>query len=448
MRLLLLSLVLGLSVFGCAPSGGGGGGNNEDPGGEGEGGEGEGMVELPPEAEGLVAIDIGPKRAMLRAGVPQQFNAIGKYDGAADVDISHLVTWTSSDESILSFDDDTKPGNATVHSDGRVSISAKLGEISGTLGFGSCYPDYDGTVNLDWGHVMPPLSWDGAYKPDGTTFLFSLEDVYCDNDRYGNYSIIIMIVGAGWCGACSAFAQRLAPRSAAIEAAGGLIVYLEIEDSNGDPATSEWAQEHLSRLIQDAPGIRVGDDDGRVWGLPTPGVVRGAGIARSLPTVFVVRRSDMSVIANQNVSNFELPFIEIAENPDHDWSQPPVPMFENKCDGPDEPFEPNDTVADAKTLPVGETVNGGICTEGADFYQVDVQGDWRIDMALNHAVGDLDVVVWNVERETALAGADGRSVGSESASDMESFTHSGPAIIRVFGFGGTSADYELTLTEL
>jgi len=406
------------------------------------------MGELPPEAADLVAIDIGPKRAMLRAGVPQQFNAIGNYDGAPDADLSHLVTWTSSDESVLSFDDPSKPGLATVHADSRVSISATLGEVTGTLGFGSCYPDYQGNINLELGHVWPPLSWDGAYLPDGSTTFFSLEDVHCDDEAWGQYSILIVIVGAGWCGACSSYAARMSQQAAAIDAAGGLIIYLEIEDSNYELATSEWAQEHLSRLIGTTPGIRVGDADGKVFGLPSPGTVRGAGIATSLPTVFVVRRSDMSVIANQNVSNFDLPFIDIAQDPDRDWSQPPRPEFDNRCEGPDEAFEPNDTAAEAKTLPTGERVAGGICADAPDFYQVDVQGEWRLEMALRHDVGDLDVFVWDVENDTAAIGVDGRPVGSEGAADLESFTHSGPAVVQVLGFNGASGSYTLTLTEL
>ena len=55
----------------------------------------------------------------------------------------------------------------------------------------------------------------------------------------------------------------------------------------------------------------------------------------------------MKVIADQNTSEYWLPFLLIAQDPAADWSSPPPPPpppFESVCDESDEEMsEPNDT---------------------------------------------------------------------------------------------------------
>jgi hypothetical protein len=88
---------------------------------------------------------------------------------------------------------------------------------------------------------------------------YKLEDVACDED----VSVIVFVLGAAWCGACSAYSMRLNAEAEAFEAAGGRIVYVELQDMNYEPTDSHFAYEHLSTLIGNGPGIRVGDLDTR-----------------------------------------------------------------------------------------------------------------------------------------------------------------------------------------
>ncbi len=447
-----MRIAIGLSIllsWGCVPAGSGGSGDETPAENEGGGDAGGEQVpeELPPEAEGLVSITIGPKAAQLAVGVPQQFNAVGVYEDGREEVITELVTWSSSDEALVEVSNEAgSKGLATVHALGNVRILASLGEADGDLRIGgNCgYPEYSNTFTyLD---TVPPIRWEGAYKGDGTQFDFDLEEVNCDDDEWGDVSILVFVVGAAWCGACSAYAVRLNQEAATLMEAGGRIVYVEVEDLNYQPATNEFARDHLDHLIGNGPGYRVGDADASTVFGPAPQFIAQSGIIMNYPTVFVVRRSDMRIIAHQGRSQYPLPLVDIARNPDRDWANPPPPVFESNC-GPDteEASEPNDTPEDAKVL--SGTVEGGICAREPDYYRIEAEGDWRVDLEFSHAQGDLDVFVWDVPNDGPAV--DGPNVvGSDSSDDNESFTHRGPALLRVQGFQAASAPYTLTLTEL
>ena len=64
-------------------------------------------------------------------------------------------------------------------------------------------------------------------------------------------------------------------------------------------------------------------------------------------------------------------------------------------------------------------------------------------LTFRHATGDIDVYVWDTDRDERLRGANGRYVGSNSATDDEAFTHRGPAVVVVLGYDGDRAPYTL-----
>jgi hypothetical protein len=289
---------------------------------------------------------------------------------------------------------------------------------------------------------MPNVSWPVAYKGDGTQVPFSLEEAHC-SEAYANKTIIIFDVGAAWCVPCTEYSRELNQRAAAIEAAGAIIVYVEAETTSYQLADTDYANEHLNRILGNGPGFRVGDADTQ----PTAGTFYNSPLTTQFPTAFVVRTSDMKVIADQAAWNNMLPYAQIALHPDEDWTNPNRPPSVSNC-GPndEERGEPNNSSQTATPVQAG-SFNAGICDAEADYFQVDHPGDWRLDLRFSHAIGDIDVFVWNTQANEPLT-VNGQEVGSDSGDDDESFTHSGPAVIRVFGYQGASAPYVFELTTL
>ncbi len=363
--------------------------------------------------------------------------ATGQFEDGTEAEITE-VEWTSSDDLVVSFE-----GNvATAHRAGSAILTARSGgfEVTAEAGVGCAYPPFSLGVNFD--DTFPALRWDNAYR-NGLEGEFALSDFHCYDDRYGDKSVLVLVLGAGWCSPCTIYAQRLAPQFPALEAAGAEIIFFEVEDANFEPATSEYADEHLTRIIGAQYGTRVGDSDT----LPRPDFVRSSGIIDAFPSVFVVRRSDMKLIADSRRAEYYLPLLDIAENPEADWSNPGAPMFRSNCeDGDDEAGEPNNEPNQATPIAPG-THRGGICDEGSDFYQVDIEGDWRFDVEFSHSQGDLDAFAWDAAGDQPLQ-VNGSPVGAQSSDDNETFTHTGPALVRVYGYQGASATYNIILTEL
>ena len=99
---------------------------------------------------------------------------------------------------------------------------------------------------------------------------------------------------------------------------GGRIIFIELEDNDHQPRTSEVAHRHLSQYIGNV-GIRVGDADTQPGG---GGYVASGGGSRLCPTVVVVRRSDMRIIADDSTGARDLNLVEVARNSDRDWTVP------------------------------------------------------------------------------------------------------------------------------
>jgi hypothetical protein len=281
------------------------------------------------------------------------------------------------------------------------------------------------------GGVMPALSWTGAYAADGGRVDLDLRDVHCA----GRHRALVFVVGAGWCPTCPPYERAVAAQARDIERAGGLLVFVETEDRRYRPSTHDSAEADLRDVIRDAPSIRVGDGETR----PRASLVRDSPIVGSYPSAFVVRTRDMRVVARQDASRPVLSFAGIVADPD---------AAAGGC-GPEaeEPTEPNDRPEQAGLLRPG-TVAAGVCDARSDFWRVDLPGAWRLDLDFRHAAGDIDVFVWDPARNAPLRDAGGRPVGSDSGDDGESFTHRGPAVIRVFGYEQAMAPYRITLTAL
>lgn len=423
-----------------APGGGGGGaGGPEAAGGTPAAGGG------PDTGRGAVtAVDIGGLTEALELGLEVQLTLTATFEDGSTEDLAEGITWRIDDAAVATISEAgmfvaVAAGETTLHAS--VEVEGATHEASLQVEVVCRYPRFPNQIRL--GEVMPPLRWDGAYREDGSQFDFALEDVYCGGE-FADTEVVIFVVGAGWCSACTVFTQRnLNPQAAALYEAGALIVYVESETASFGPASNEYSQQHISRLIGDGLGLRVGDRDTS----PEANYILDSDIVQAFPTVFLVRTRDMQVIADQGRSDYYLPFLDIVENPEADWTNPGAPMFRSNCaEGDEEASEPNNSPGEASVLPPG-TIQGGICEAAPDYFEIEVEGPWRVNLAFSHAAGDLDVYVWDEAVDGPLQEG-GRLVGSNGTGDVEQFEHRGPALLRVEGYQGASAPYTLTLTEL
>ena len=439
--------------FGCTPEGGDGGGS--DPGADGTGGAAP--APLPAELDGLesITVDIQGWEPLI-PDKPAQFRATGHFADGTTRNISQDVNWGSSNTEVADFEAYMRHSGAAITGDGKVTITANAGPVTGELS--TCtYPKSNSFYRLspirqngaadcpcDLKGPIPYVYWENAYHPGGESGPLRFADLHCDED----VSIMIFVVGTVWCGACTSYAMRIAEISDEIEAAGGRIVFIELENGERQLATSEDAQRHLRNYIGEDVGIRVGDAD--TFPQTTPGMgglIRGSRVATGYPTVVIVRRRDMQVIADSSTGARSLDLVAVAKDPERDWTKPPPPMIESNCGGQEEDSEPNNTPAMAADLVPG-TILGGICDAEPDFYQIGSQGAWRFSVAFENSVGNLDAVLWDPETDSPIRDAGGELVGSFTNDNLESFEHSGPAVVGVFGSQYASAPYTLTFEEL
>ena len=289
--------------------------------------------------------------------------------------------------------------------------------------------------NLSRNQVVPDWSWRGVYDGQGGTRDFSFRSFACDPE-FDDKSILVFMISAGWCGPCGDYMRRLGPDIAQIEAAGGTVAIVEVQDSNYSPAGHSTANSIISRYISSG-AMRIGDAET----LPSSGSILNSPIVSAFPQVVVVRRSDMRIVADQNSSNYVLDFVALArEHGGGGGSDPPS----GSCE--EESYEPNDSAGAAASISPG-SFEGGVCGSDSDFYSVSINGSWRVDLSFRHSDGDIDVYLWDPNTNSVIY-RNNEPIGSDSASDNESFTHSGPAVIRVLGYEGARAPYGLTLTAL
>ena len=372
----------------------------------------------------------------LTRGEPEALTVLAVFENGTERDVTAEVEWQSDNADVASVGED---GLASGHYGGQARLTATWAGLSSTLDVtvGCDYPRFANQIR--YGAIMPPLFWEDAYQPDGSRFDFRLDEVYC-NVEYKDTKVVFIIVSAGWCAPCKLYAKRLAPQAAAIEAAGSLIAIMEAQTADYGPASNAYAQRHLDHIIGDSFAIRLGDHDTQ----PRPDWLSAQPIVAGFPTTIAVRTRDMKVITDSNRSNYYLPLLRIAEDPEADWSNPGIPPFDNKCEeGDEEASEPNDTLGTAAPLLPG-SVRGGICTDAPDFYEITLDGPWAAQLDFDGSSADLDIFVWDRGTNQPMQ-VNGDVVGSAGTGDREAFEWQGPAMIGVVGYKGASASYDLNL---
>lgn len=264
---------------------------------------------------------------------------------------------------------------------------------------------------------------------DGAAMTTTMEDLYCETEATDAKSFVF-ILATEWCPNCPSYINAVAGQLETLEDNGARVFFVDLQDRNYGPATHEEADAYFANYLGPTRGTRVG-----------AAVFGGAldDIWSFVPNGFVVRRSDLAVIAHQQGSNTRLNYQALTADPERDWGfgagpgdRPPV------CDE-DESSEPNNTPAEAATLALGDLVIGGICDGEPDYFSISTDAQWRIDLLFDHATGDLDVEALD---------QNGERIGlSESATDDERIEGTGPALLRVYGWEGAQAPYRLRFTS-
>jgi len=268
-----------------------------------------------------------------------QIEVIGIDDKGKEQVLDEGLSFSSSDERVATVDE---TGLVTVHAGGPVTITvtAKLDSMKTPLTAtietrATCeYPAYD-TV-LGQGKVFPPLAWP-AYLPNGQPIFFKLADVFCDAD-WDWVDTIHFVFSAGWCVPCSNYAMQLSQEAGALRREGMMVVTVEIDTTSpGVPADANFAIDHLTELAHKAgvdqpAGIAAGDLDTHIWDEATQSYVRSKNFLRRsnfigfYPTRSIVRKRDMRMIvdgsANGPWAGYAFPLLDIARDPEADWSKP------------------------------------------------------------------------------------------------------------------------------
>lgn len=281
------------------------------------------------------------------------------------------------------------------------------------------------TSRLSMGSVIAPYRWTSAYREDGTRIALDLAEVHCSAE-YARYTSMLIVVGTAWCPNCPEYLREIAALH--LEATGTLVVWLESQNSSYASASSDEARRTVDRVVGSAPGVRAGERDN---------TMRDAigSQTSAVPSGYFVRLRDMRVLADEIELGRTPPYADMSRDPERDW----VGILTGRAACTEEPSEPNDTQATAAPIAPG-SFDGGVCNASPDWFRVSLAGRWRLDLSFSHRDGDLDVYAFD---------ASGRTVAtSDSATDGESITVTGPATVRVEGWRGATAAYRLTLTEL
>ncbi len=126
--------------------------------------------------------------------------------------------------------------------------------------------------------------------------------------------------------------------------------------------------------------------------------------------------------------------ITIAREGDEPLGDPGQGPDDGRC--AEEPDEPNDRQADAGALTPG-AYPGAVCGADSDWYRIETSNPWSVSITFNHGAGDLDLQAVDADgRQTAI---------SQSVASTERVQGSGPGFIRVYGYGGATGSYTLTL---
>lgn len=315
------------------------------------------------------------------------------------------------------------------------------------------YPNLGASEGLGLGDTVRDLFWRGATNigtgaAGDVDFYKLFENQLCADPASEEAPIdtLAILVVASWCQYCPAeiaFASRIAED---FKAQGGVFVVVNFEDTSGAPADNAEAKRFVTRhatINGVAPDNMwaVGDGDAN-----PANYFHNLGEVTAFPSAYVVRLSDMQVVANpENAGGSYLNFVEIARDPNAGSWDPPTVPFQNNC-GPDgeELTEPNDDAATATEIGLG-SFTGGICAAAPDIYSITEAGPWTMTLTYDQSVGDIDMFVLDVPNDRPVKDEAGNDIISQDTTGTEVLSYTGPAYVAVYGYAGASAEYSFTI---
>jgi hypothetical protein len=242
----------------------------------------------PPVLTSLRLDTTAPSPVVLGKGETLQLEVVGVYGDGTEESLTDVVAYGATTTAVTV---DAR-GLVTAVGLGPATVVATHESLEATLDLEvQCAYPPGAPTSIRNGQMVPNLSWSTVYDASGNEVEFDLESAYCGAPGFEGVKSIVFVIGAGWCPYCPDYMRNVNNRFADIEAAGGMVVYVEIEDSGRRPAGSDYALDHINDIIGAGPGLRVGDGDTN----PSRAIGR-ASFVTSLPNQFVVRTSDMSVI--------------------------------------------------------------------------------------------------------------------------------------------------------
>ncbi len=391
----------------------------------------------------LTELALTAEDSTLGRGSSYSFPVTGTYRDGTTKDLSSEAVFASSNEAVLQINGDRVKAVEV----GQATLTVTVGEMSATKDFTvECrYPE-SAPRFIQHYETMPNLRWETAINENGETEVLDFEEVHC-GAAWEDTKSFVVIVSTEWCPYCPDRMRWIESLQPAFSQYGMKVLIVEAQDRQGRAnMTSAKSAAHIDTIVPNMAGLRLGDLDSK----PTQNIFNTSPqFINAFPTVFVFRTSDMKIVANQNDGNNLLDLVKIAEHPEWNWRNPdaPVESFVSNCQpGDEESYEPNDVPSEAPEVGVLAT-SGGICAEGPDYYRVNLPGRYRVTMTFEHAVGDLDVYIWN-EQANAPLQQSREAVGGYSTNNNESFEWEGPALLRVEGKGSDSAPYTLYIEEI
>jgi len=376
----------------------------------------------------VTRVVVDPTSLNMSIGNTQQLTATADLSDGSRVNVTSMATWMSSAPNIVSV---SNSGMAEASAAGQATITVgyrgQVAMINATAS-DCAYPQAGTSIRNN--SVFPELSWNNAHDENGNQINFSMRDFHC-SAAYSQYTSIHFLITAGWCPYCPDYLRSVNGQAAQIEAAGGKLVYVEVETSSRQPASNADAVSHIDGIIGTGPGYRIGDGD------TMPTAMSFGRAVQAFPSMFVVRKSDMVVVSDSTGQSHVSLAQQIAGG-----GGGGMPTTPNCGAADEETYEPNDDQNAPAALMAGANFTGGICTpDNQDWYLINQMGSWTLDLTFTHATGDLDMYVW------PMGNIDLQNPGgmSESYDDNEQITFTGPGVVVVTGFQGSTAPYEITL---
>ncbi len=322
------------------------------------------------------------------------------------------------------------------------------GDASDVANVPTCQYPTDYEYILAEGTKAPPLAWTTARDENGNIMDFSFEDFHCNDDAWGDYNSLIVIVSAGWCPNCPDYIRSVDAIEGELEALGARVVYVEAETDDFTSPTGAQANAHINTILRNSGGgIRISDGES----LPTPRSIFWLAGIQAFPSAFVIRRDDMRVIADQFEARAPLDFeAVVAGVADADPIAPRLPS----CGPSDEEaadWSNNDPMS-ATVLNPGEAVEGAICNYSGDFYKLGGTGDVRVELSYDSKdAGNIFLLVlWDDEAQDLYRNAEGYLVGSGSGEGPETVELPAGSTVLVFPRTDqrSSGEYSIVVTQL